>query len=332
MKPIDALIQTLRGKLHLTITRSHREIEFAAPIPIAIKKSYEIDILNIEGVAVAVLSIDELQTKGIQKHLELFDKALSLPLLLNIKEGKSSLQKFLIDKHISFVIGNDTVYMPRFLVWIKNLSAKNDFRTTMTKKISKSAQMLIIHTLLSQEKRLDIPTVASRFDLSLMSASRILSELEERKLLTLSVSGRKKEYRLAEGIDPGELLKMMDCPKKGNLYIAKASLSHLKGALMTSYAALSRYSNLASTANEFALEKKKLPSSIETYDRGYDDDYVKIELWKYDPGIVQPEKNGAVDIFSLYLCLKADEEAQNDIRVQDAMEQLYGLIEEACNG
>ncbi|MDD3598123.1 hypothetical protein, partial [Sulfuricurvum sp.] len=121
MKRISQLILTLQNKLHLNVVRSTRDEIMTASLPLAIKKSYAVDFVLIEGIEVAVLSVDELKTAGLQKHLELYDRALALPLLLNITEGNSALQKFLIDKNIAFVMGEDTVYMPQFLIWIKDL-------------------------------------------------------------------------------------------------------------------------------------------------------------------------------------------------------------------
>jgi hypothetical protein len=72
-----------------------------------------------------------------------------------IVEGNGSLQKFLMKKNIPFVMGEDAVYMPRFLIWIKDLSGKSKLHPSVGKKLSKLAQMVIIRMLMSQKKDID---------------------------------------------------------------------------------------------------------------------------------------------------------------------------------
>jgi hypothetical protein len=330
MKPITQLIQTLGHKLHLNVVRSPRDGMLAASLPLALKKSYAVDVVMIEGIEVAVLSVDELNTSGLQKHLELYDRALALPLLLNITEGNSSLQKFLIDKNIAFVMGEDTVYMPQFLIWIKDLSGKADFRPISHKKLSKLAQMVMIDTLLHKKNDLDISSVSKTFGVSAMSASRVLNEMAAHKLFVVEKMGREKSYRLSHPIEIDKVLSLMASPKRSEVFVKRSELSRIEGLMETSFHALSSYSDLASMRNEYALDKSRLDQSIETYDRAYDNEYVKIELWKYDPRVLVQNHSTVVDPVSLYLSLKEESRALDDVRVQNAIENLYNKIKEVC--
>lgn len=331
MKRITQLILTLQNKMHLSVVRSPRDGVIAASLPLAIKKSYAVDFVLIEGIEVAVLSVDELKTSGLQKHLELYDRALALPLLLNITEGNSALQKFLIDKNIAFVMGEDTVYMPQFLIWVKDLTRKSDFRRTNTKKLSKLAQMVMIDTLLSKKNRLDILCVSQAFQVSSMSASRVLNEIADYKLFTVEKNGREKNYSLSHPINIEKVLGIMSSPKRGELFVKRSVLSRIEGLMETSYQALSSYSDLASMQNEYAIEKSRLDPSIEIYDRAYDDEYVKIELWKYDPRVLASDNSMIVDPISLYMSMKEELKTTDDIRVHNAIENLVNRIKEVCN-
>lgn len=332
MKPINQLISILQQKLHLNVNHTNREVQYHSSIPLAIKKRFEVDVLSIEGIEVAVLSSDALNTKGLQKHLELFEKALQLPLLLNIAEGGGSLQKFLMEKNLSFVMGEDAVYMPRFLIWIKNLSGKPKLQSSVGKKLSKLSQIVMIRMLMSQQKDIDINTIVEVFDVSMMSASRVLNELHSQKLLSLEKRGREKVYHLAELTSVDKLLALMDSPKRGVVFVKKNTLSQMDGLMAASFHALSHYSDLASLQHEYAIEKSRFNENIETYAEAYDDDYVKIELWKYDPSILKDENLQIVDPISLYLTLKDDVALMDDIRVRNAYESLYNRIKEVCGG
>lgn len=331
MKRISQLILTLQNKLHLNVVRSPRDRVIDASLPLAIRKSYAVDFVLIEGIEVAVLSVNELKTSGLQKHLEFYDRALALPLLLNISEGSSTLQKFLIDKNIAFVMGHDTVYMPQFLIWIKDLKGKSDFRRTNTKKLSKLAQIVMIDTLLSKKTHLDILCVSQAFNVSTMSASRVLNEIADHKLFTVEKNGREKNYSLYHPIEIEKVLGLMSSPKRGELFVKQSALSRIERLMETSYQALSSYSDLASMQKEYAIEKSKLDPSIETYDRAYDDEYVKIELWKYDPRVLASDNSAIVDPISLYLSMKEELKMTDDIRVHNAIENLYNRIKEVCS-
>lgn len=331
MEPIKSLIQTLTQKLQLKVTRSQRDIAYKQSIPLGIKKSYAVDLLIIEGTEVAVLSTEEFHIKGLLKHLELFAQALDSPILLNIHQNNSQLQKFLLEKHIPFVMANETIYMPQFLIWIKHLSFRYE-NLTNKKRLSKFSQMLIIYALINNKRELDLNSVATHFDMSAMSASRALSELEEHKLLELTKTGQKKIYQLASHIEVDRLLSLMESPKKGEVFVKKESLPKIKGLVGASYQALSHYSDLAAMQPEYAIEKAQFSKEVETYAQAYDDDYIKIELWKYEPKVIAANGSETVDPFSLYLSMDQERESTDDVRVNNALDNLYKQLKEVCSG
>ena len=331
MEPIKSLIQTLSQKLLLKVTRSQRDIAYKRSIPLGIKKSYAVDLLIIEGTEVAILSTEELHTKGLLKHLELFTEALDSPILLNVSQNNTQLQKFLIEKHIPFVMANETIFMPQFLIWIKHLSFKSE-NLTNKKRLSKFSQMLIIYALINNKRELDLNSVATHFDMSTMSASRALSELEEHKLFELTKTGQKKIYQLASHIEVDRLLSLMESPKKGEVFVKKESLPKIEEPMSASYQALSNYSDLAAMQPEYAIEKAQFPKEVETYAQAYDDDYIKIELWKYDPKAIAANGSDTVDPFSLYLSMNQERELIDDFRVNNALDNVYEQLKEVCSG
>jgi hypothetical protein len=332
MEPIKSLIQTLTEKLQLKVTRSQRDITYKRSIPLGIKKSYAVDLLIIEGTEVVVLSTDELHTKGLLKHLDLFAEALDSPILLNVSQNNTQLQKFLLEKHIPFVMGNETIYMPQFLIWIKHLSFKSTLQSSNKKRLSKFSQMLIIYALINNKRELDLNSVATHFDMSTMSASRALSELEKHKLLELTKTGQKKNYHLVYPIEIDRLLSLMESPKKGEVFVKKDSLPKIEGLMSASYQALAYYSDLAAMQPEYAIEKARFPKEVETYPQAYDDDYIKIELWKYNPKAIAANGSDTVDPFSLYLSMHQERESIDDVRVNNALDTVYKQLKEVCSG
>ena len=89
--------------------------------------------------------------------------------------------------------------------------------------------------------------------------------------------------------------------------------------------ALSVYSDIASYSSEIAIEKNLFnrlvkEKKITTYDFAYEQEFVKVELWRYDPICLE----GVVEPFSLYMLLK---DKCEDERSLSALNELYNELE-----
>ena len=92
-----------------------------------------------------------------------------------------------------------------------------------------------------------------------------------------------------------------------------------------------------STQRVYAIEKERFNgvlknNKIAYFDECYDNALVSLELWQFDPTLIQ---NTYADPLSLYLTLQRDQESEES-RIQDALleleDQIQGLINDtrAC--
>lgn len=330
---MENLINTLKNILHLKIRKKNIEdISYHKAIPFIIKKSYVVEILEIENIEFAVLRIKEENIRSIKKHLSLFKESLALPIILNILELNVSIKNYLIENNISF-ISKETIYMPKLLIYFNNIGTKE--KNTNDVKLSKLAQVVLIFELLNKSNNevnneiLNITKTAERFNVTKMSASRVLKELYEFEYLLLEKIGREKNYYLNSNIDIYELLSKFKNPKIEDIYIKENDLKYFNDKVLSSYSALSEYADIINNENIYAVDKEYFSkyinknNQISIYDKKYDNNLVQVELWRYSPELIQKD---VVDPISLYILFE-DEMNNADSRLRNALEELKMNVE-----
>lgn len=330
---MESLVNTLRSILHLKIQKKNIEkIAYNKAIPFIIKKSYDIEIIEIENIEFAVLKIKEENIRYLKKHLSLFKESLDLPIILNILELSISIKNYLIENNISFV-SKETIYMPKLLIYFNDIGTKE--KKNKNAKLSKLAQVVLISELLNKSNNqrrnsvLNIAKTAERFNVTKMSASRILKELYEFEYLILDKIGREKKYYLSSDINTHEILSKFKNPKIEDIYIKQNDLKYFGEKVLTSYSALSEYADIVNNENIYAVEKDHFSkyinknNQISIYDKKYDNNLVQVELWRYSPELIQED---VVDPISLYILLQ-DEMNDADSRLRSALEELKMNVE-----
>lgn len=330
---MKSLVNTLRNILHLKIQKKNVEkIAYNKAIPFIIKKSYDIEIIEIENIEFAVLKIKEENISYLKKHLSLFKESLDLPIILNILQLSTSIKNYLIENNISFV-SKETIYMPKILIYFNDIGTKE--KKSKNAKLSKLAQVVLISELLNKSNNqrrnsvLNIAKVAERFNVTKMSASRVLKELYEFEYLMLDKIGREKNYYLSSDINTYEVLSKFKNPKIEDIYIKQNDLKYFTDKVLSSYSALSEYADIVNNENIYAVEKDHFSkyinknNQISIYDRKYDNNLVQVELWRYSPELIQED---VVDPISLYILLQ-DEMNDADSRLRNALEELKMNVE-----
>ena len=129
-------------------------------------------------------------------------------------------------------------------------------------------------------------------------------------------------------IQPIKIFSTLKNPKIKDIYIKNDDLKYFDNKILSSYSALSKYTNITNNENIYAVEKDYFEkhinknNQIQTYDNKYDNSLIQIELWRYSPLLIQDD---IIDPISLYLLLK-DEIDEEDTRINNAMDELYNQI------
>lgn len=329
MKNINELISKVRDTLHINISINKNRLNYSKSIPIAIKSSYEIYHVKLENIDTVVLLSNE-NIKSIKKHLSIFNESLSMPIILGVNNINTTTKKYLIENGISFV-SEDSIYLPQLLIYLNNF--KENYKIKRNKKLSKLAQTILISLIVNKQSQIDINSSAKQFNVTSMSTSRALKELEDFDYMDVETVGRKKEYILKHHIDIDKLLNELRTPVSDTVYIKYEDLEYFDNKIESSYYALSKYTNITNNKPIYAIYKDyfnkiiKKDNTITIYDNEYDSNLIQIQLWRYSTTIT---KENIVDPISLYISLKDDINVE-DSRLTDSMNELYNKIKGIIN-
>lgn len=320
MKIVKQIVKLLEEKLNLKIRIREKPANMSA-IPLAVKHLYQFYTLQIKGIDLLGVYVQNVEMASLKKHLQVIEEKTDMPIVLLVETLSASGRKYLIERHISFV-SEDVIYMPRLLIYLDDV-VKRKLDYVSHKKLSKLAQQLIVEILIKKKSSVDTHFVISHFDVSKMSASRGLNELDALGFLTVHKQGRQKVYTLSIGtLD--ELLVKMRNPVMQELYVEPSTVNQIEGLYESGYSALSYYTNIITQSKVLAIDKKlfdtyQKENVFPTYDSAYEQDFIKVELWRYAPIVY----DDIVDPFSLYISLQ---ESAEDERTHDAMNELYNKL------
>lgn len=330
MKNINSLISYLKDTLHIHVSISNKRLDFTKPLPFVVKSSYTLSAIKIENRDIVLISAEEDDVRSVKKHLNLFEESLSLPVVLHIEHISNSTKKYLIENGIPFV-SEESIYFPQLLIYFNDF--KEHYKKVKNKKLSKLAQTILISLIANRQHEIDINSSAAMFDVTKMSTSRVLSELEDFGYLEVVSIGRKKDYFLKPHIDIDKLLIELKNPVIDTIFIKHQDLDYFDQKVEASYSALSKYANITNNKPIYAIEKDyfnsliKKDNHITLYDQEYDNNLIQIELWRYQTQITG---DGIADPISLYMSLK-DTIDHDDNRINDAMRELYTQIQGMLN-
>lgn len=314
MAVLDYLNQTLG--LEATMTPWAEAEKF----PLYLRNGKKYFLLHIGGVECILIEADEKNFS-----LPTFHKQMAkLPgqpehIVLCFKRLESRQRKALIEAQLPFIVPGSQVYLP-FLGIV--LQERMKSVKTVPEKLSPSAQLILLHLIYEPTvqpiRKVDL---AKQLELSAMNVTRAVQELEALELVTVERFGRS-DY--VSAIDFGKslyekALPYMIDPVQKRLYVRKnEKFAELP---MAGENALETHSMLNEPQIECkAISRKKYKEldGIEEIDPAWSNsrDYIRLELWKYDP---QPlAVYHAVDVISLALSLREN----TDERVEQAVEEM----------
>ena len=341
----------VQEKLHIRLVQLDSEPIYLKELPLALKKSYPITRIRVHNKTVGIVHVEDTSKGAISKHYEIINSKTEYPVVLYLPKESKKLKNYLIEKNISFVIENDTIYFPQLAIYMSE-NEKEVFKLKPKRsKFSKSAQLTLLYYLLyrqihRQEHPLAITELSSVLQVSAMTASRALIELYEQKIFTMHQEGNAKAYELSsDEVVLETILSQMKAPKNGSVYIHPLNIEYFRDARLSGSSALSRYTDLIEEFRTYAIEKKVLKKvlkenqHIEVFDEAYDNNFIKLEMWNYPPSIIPDgilydgssnmiNEAPLVDPISLYLNYQQfTVYDNNDIRFANAIDQLRTRVD-----
>ena len=309
----------------LSIKVTCRDWPEQSSLPYFMTDRYRFQIALLGKVnALFVYPTTEMESiSTIKKHFALLAKAASIPPVLIMEKCTARQRKALIDNNLAFIVKDQQIFLPFMGVLLQETFP---VQANAKPKLLPAAQMLLFYYIYSKERELPMNLFPEKLQLSAMSISRAVKQLEETGILTTYKIGVNKI--ITSDLYGQELYNMSEellrSPVKKQGYLEKASIAQSHKAGLT---ALSEYSMLnPPTVETIAL--KKLPDKSMQLERSLTDADAQqcVQIWIYDPQILT--SNDCVDVLSLHQSLKSE----TDERIQSELDGLLEKFWEDYNG
>lgn len=260
------------------------------------------------------------------KHRDLVRRQLGVDLvLLLLAHVPNAMRRQMVERQIGFIAPGAQLYVPEALLDLRERAPS--VMIASGDQISPTTQLLLLAILqgvaLEEEHLTDL---AKRFDVSIMSMSRALDELEGLQLAKARHVGRQRRlHMLLGGRELWETVReRLQSPVRKTRIVSGGIEDPI--APLAGESALARYTLLAPprvetravlSAHWKGLEERLALSPA----LAFDDERTEIQTWAYNPEILA--RDGVVDRLSLYLSVRASP----DERVAQAAEELMETFE-----
>lgn len=292
----------------------------AEQFPLYLRNGKKYFLLHIGGVECVLIKCDEnnFSLPAFRKQMA---KLPSQPehIVLCFKRLESRQRKALIEVQLPFIVPGSQAYLP-FLGIV--LQERMKSVKTSPERVSPSTQLVLLYLIyeptVQPVRKVDL---AKRLELSAMNVTRAVQELEALELVAVEKFGRSDHV---SAVDSGKALYekalpyMID-PVQKRIYVQDTA--DLEVAPLAGESALAERSMLNPPVIQCrAINRKEFKQleGIEEIDPAWsnDLDYIHLEIWKYNPKVL--EDSTGVDVISLSLSLREN----NDERIEQAVEEM----------
>ncbi|MBM3404299.1 MAG: hypothetical protein FJY10_05360 [Bacteroidetes bacterium] len=316
----EYLTETLGEPVHL-IPEPEEEVR---KLPFYLSNSYNLwkgdlfhkPVIFIENKEKELLTPDQLK-----KQIDNFSEILGAPVILLLGGIESYKRNRLIQKRINFIMANRQIYLPDFLIDLKDYLKHESARKG---HLTPPAQFLLLYHL--QKESLDRTTyrqLTTKVPYEYLTVSRAVENLVRFGLCNTEGA---KEKLLRFGDNRHEIwenaLPFLSSPVKKTIYINENIPSYL--VKLTGINALAHYTNIGgapldqfaiSERNFHKLHRQGLISMYSEYDGRHE-----VQLWKYNP--ICEDTDEFVDRLSLYLIFRYEQNERIQIELENMIKKI----------
>ena len=293
-------------------------------LPLYLRNKREYFVLSIEDVQSILMknnsgnfniSVFEKEMREIENHSE-------MSVILWLDAVSTYQRNALVKNRIPFIVPNSQIFVPKLGISLKEFCAG---KREKVEKISAATQFLLLYFIYQKKhEEKSQSELAEYLNMSAMNVSRAVQELQELGLLESRKEGTSKViksiaigkelYQLSSGYLQSPVQKKiyvslkyfdMDLPFAGETALAKKSMLNYP-----KYTVFAMDKKLIKDIPKDAIVEPKFLK---------DNDYVEIELWKYNPLVYTSDE--MVDIVSLVQSLKDAEDERVEMQIEEIMKE-----------
>lgn len=289
---------------------------------------YEVILENRQCLFAVINHENHAGISQLEKHFQKVKEITEMPVVAVFDYLEAYNRKRLIEKKIAFVVPNKQLYIPEFIIDLREYSI-----AVKTKKsvLSPMAQQLLLLYILDKHNKLKIEqltfkTLAVLLNTNPMGITRAVESLKSQGLIEIT-GDKEKTIRFIA--DKGKLWviakeqRIFINPVMKRVYVDE--IPQNINLLHTHDNALTKYTDINPARQKYyAIEKSMFQALKKTkalVNENNTEGKYCLEVWKYNPLIIKKllfENTQAVDPLSLVLCYNDT----HDERVEMAMEQI----------
>jgi hypothetical protein len=328
MEPLDIAV-----KEYLTEVLPIREIEIRSyagveSLPYFLRDAYDVRELSLRGARLVMAmqrAGEKASLANVRTQLQKMEAITGLPVVYVAPAMASYERKRLIEHHVAFLVPGNQLYLPDL-----GLDLREHFRKPRLvdeEALSPSAQAIVIAALVRRPWRDECGAteLAGPLGYTAMTWSRATREIAGTGIADVQVAGRSRQLKFTHG--PREtwdrIRPRLRSPVKRTVWVSPApeQTPLARQAGLSALAAQSMLTAPRTTCYAFDLAgwKAALHRGWKEHP-GHDAGASEVQIWAYNPGIL--ENSPYVDQLSLWLSLQAT----SDERVQSALDELMETL------
>jgi len=304
--------------------------EQLAGLPVYLKESYtwyKAELNGKQWLLAQCPTTEEFSVTQLEAHFKRITHILGLPVIALFDRLEAYNRKRMVEKGIAFIVSNRQVYIPNFLIDLKETKATQPANKM---ELVPMGQVLVLYYVLDRQGRnalenMTFKELALFFHTQPMQITRAAENLNALELINEN-KGKEKYIRFTK---PRKALwdevnerNLLIDPVFKRVYGDSQIFNHL---LSSNSTALAAYTDINPTMQIFqAIDRKEYlmlrhqekQEPVNPGDAGY-----CLEVWKYDPKLLvknRTKPKNVVDPLSLYLTMRNSK----DERVEIAFDQL----------
>lgn len=293
-------------------------------LPLYLRNKREYFVLSMGNMQSVLMknNSDNFNVSSFEKEMQEIEKYAEMSVILWLDAVSTYQRNALVKNRIPFIVPNSQIFVPELGMSLKEFCAG---KREKVEKISAATQFLLLYFIYQKKyEEKSQSEIAEYLNMSAMNVSRAVQELQELGLVESRKEGTSKVIKsVATGKELYQLSsEYLQSPVQKKIYV---SLKYFDMDLpFAGETALAKKSMLNyPKCTVFAMDKKLVKDipqeAIVEPKLMTDNDYIEIELWKYNPSVYISD--GMVDIVSLVQSLKDVEDERVEMQIEEIMEE-----------
>ncbi len=293
-------------------------------LPLYLRNKREYFVLSMGNMQSVLMknNSDNFNVSSFEKEMQEIEKYAEMSVILWLDAVSTYQRNALVKNRIPFIVPNSQIFVPELGMSLKEFCAG---KREKVEKVSAATQFLLLYFIYQKKNEEKSQSeIAEYLNMSAMNVSRAVQELQELGLVESRKEGTSKVIKsVATGKELYQLSsEYLQSPVQKKIYV---SLKYFDMDLpFAGETALAKKSMLNyPKCTVFAMDKKLVKDipqeAIVEPKLMTDNDYIEIELWKYNPSVYISDE--MVDIVSLVQSLKDVEDERVEMQIEEIMEE-----------